>query len=94
MCDNCRVDFRWLKTDGFTFPKDGKFACTGFREDEGINEIFSVIVHLKNYEEINKAREANIEALADPMSFKLPKCGERFFLTSGPSIFAECIGIS
>jgi len=92
MSDKSTVDFRWLQTGDFPFPKDRKFACTGFREDEGIDEMFSIIVHLTGNEEISRVREADIEALVEPMSNKLPKRGERFYVTSGQFIVAECVG--
>jgi len=59
---------------------------------QGIENIFSIVVRLRGIEEICHTTEAELEALVDPMSGKLSKSRERFFVTSGEIIVAECIG--
>jgi hypothetical protein len=94
MSQKSTVIFHWRQIDDFPFPRDKRFACTGFREDEGIEEMFSIMVNLKGDGDVREASEAELEALVDSMSSKLPKCGERFYITSGKSVVAECVGKS
>ncbi len=92
MSDKRTVKFRWLQSDAFPFPRDKIFSCTGFRADESIDEMFSIVVHLKGDGKVCETTEAELEALVDSMACKLPGIGERFFVTSGGAVVAECIG--
>ena len=86
------VDFQWLVDSSFAFPQDKQFACTGYRACDSPEQMLSIIVILSEKQNIPKASEAELHALVDEMRYKLPKRGEKFFITSGLNVVAECIG--
>jgi len=94
MENHATVTLKWLVGEGFPFPKDRQFSCTGFLADEGDQEMISVIVKIPKEQDIESASEAQLFALVDEMSHKLPSEGELFMLTSGMKAVAECRGVT
>ncbi len=88
-----KVSLKWLVDDGFPFPKEKQFSCTGFLANEGEEQMISVIVKITKDQEIKSANKAELFALVEEMSNKLPSVGDLFMLTSGMKVVAECRGI-
>jgi hypothetical protein len=89
------VSLKWIidAKEEFLYPRDTRIAITGYRESEGINDLFSVIVEFLDVADSDTrgATRAKLYALAEEMESHLPTIGEKFVLTAGAKPIAECI---
>ena len=84
------VNFKWQVDDDFVFPKDHQFYCTGYREKDGVNGTFSIVVKLINCkEQLKDADKAEVFALVEDMEKLLPEKGEMFYFTAGAVVVAK-----
>jgi hypothetical protein len=74
------------------YPGTSRFGLTGYRESDGPTGIFSVYVKtLEGEPGVGKTQPAKLYALAEEMQGRLPKIGEKFLLSTGTTVVAECV---
>jgi len=90
------VSLQWIVDDQFRYPTSPCIAVNGYRNSKGIDDLFSVIVEFIGVEpqDIPKCTRAQLQALSDNMSDRLPGQGELFIVTAGTKPIAECRVIS
>ena len=86
------VDIRWLALRAsLKYPATRGFGSTGYREADGPAGLFSVYVQtLDGDPGAGNTQTAKLYALVDAMRDRLPEIGEKFFLSTGASVVAEC----
>jgi len=91
------VSYKWLlaANKDCPYPRDTKVAITGYREEKGIGDLFSVVVEFLDAGQSGTfgATRAAIQALVEEMDSRMPVEGERLILTAGSKPVAECIVI-
>jgi len=88
------ANFKWLVPTGyFPYAKDLRIATTGFREAEGIDDLFSIIVEFLGVDQksIPACEQIRIYALNPAMNYRLPLKGESFIVTAGFKPVASCL---
>jgi hypothetical protein len=74
------------------YPGTAGFGLTGYREVDGPVGIFSVYVKTLDGEQAaGKMQSAKLYALVEQMEGRLPGIGEKFLLTAGTTVVAECV---
>jgi hypothetical protein len=87
------IDIRWLPLpSSLKYPAKRAFGSTGYREADGPAGLFSVYVEtLTGAPGAGNVQSAKLYAGADSMRSSLPEIGSKFFLSTGPTVVAECI---
>lgn len=87
------IDIHWLPLPAsLKYPATRAFGSTGYREADGSAGLFSVYVEtLTGTPGAGKVQSAKLYAGADAMRSALPEIGSKFFLSTGPTVVAECI---
>jgi|SRR5579859_3571747 len=87
------IDIRWMPLPAFlTYPGTQEFGLTGYCEADGPDGIFSVYVKtLDGKPGPGETQSAKLYALAEDLRDRLPKIGEKFLLSTGTTVVAECV---
>lgn len=83
------VKFEWNTAEDFAFPQDKQFSCTGYCGKQGVDQTFSIVVRLIDFDgQTKNATHAEVFALSEDMEDNLPKESEQFYFTSGAKVVA------
>lgn len=87
------IDLRWMPLPAFlTYPGTRGFGLTGYSEADGAGGIFSVYVKTLDGEPgSGKTQSAKLYALVEDLRSCLPEIGEKFLLSTGTTVVAECV---
>ena len=87
------IEIHWLPLPiHLKYPMTASFALTGYRQTDGPDGLFSVYVRtMAGVPRADQAQPAKLYALANEMRDRLPEIGERFMLSTGATIVADCV---
>jgi hypothetical protein len=87
------IDIRWMPlTASLKYPGTPGFGLTGYREADGPTGIFSIYVKTLDGEPgAGRMQSAKLYALAEELQGRLPEIGQKFLLSTGTTVVAECM---